>query len=642
MRIFIQLRRYWPAAVVACVGLTASLGAFHLARNAARDKLAAELTIEAENRGRGLQEVLSRYQGTIEGFAASFPYPQLDRERFKAYAQNVFLASHILRSGLQALTWAPRVRGSDRSSFEEAARAEGFADYHIRELGADGELKTAESRGVYFPLRYSEPVSSAAPLGLDVLSDSARVETVRRALATGRIEATSQSALHAGGSASLIFVPVYGPSSAESRTRGDAAAPLGILVFRLFISPAIDAIVQALEPVHRDLEMYVLDDGAPVGQRVIYYRPAGQFSSAEPRPDEALALADPIYGSSLTFAGRDWTVILRPTPQFIAAALNHVGWTEFGAGLMITLLLIVYQISSRARADRLGLLTENLRQEIAVRRSAEEAAQAASRAKSDFLANMSHELRTPLNAIIGFSELMCKELFGPINNRRYVEYSNDIQESAKHLLMVINEVLDFSRAEAGALTLNESEIDPEQVIHSARRIVEERAMAAGLTLETAVPEGLPNLRADEHMLKQMLINLLWNAIKFTPEGGRICILAERGAAGTLLIEIADTGIGMAPDEIPIALKPFRQVDSSLTRKYGGTGLGLPLVKSRIEFHGGSLAIASAPGVGTTVTLIFPASRVLARLPVPSPNAAPAGADWAEKSPECAPTPAHDD
>jgi signal transduction histidine kinase len=605
--------------VVACVGLAASLGALHLARNGARDKLAAELTIEAENRGRGLQEVLSRYQGTIEGFAASFPYQRLDPERFSAYAQNVFLASHILRSGLQALSWAPRVRGPDRAFFEEAARAEGLADYHIRERGADDELKTAEPRGVYFPLRYSEPGNPALPLGLDLLSGS-RIETVRHALATGRIAASPQAALHSGGAASVIFVPVFGTTPAESRTRSDGAVPVGMLAFRLFLTPAIDAIVQALEPVPQDVDMYVLDDGAPAGERVIYYRPAGQLGGAEQRPNEAAALADPIYGSSLSFAGRDWTVIIRPTRKFTAAALKRAGWTEFGAGLMITLLLSAYLASSRGRAERLGLLTENLRQEIAVRRSAEEAAQAASQAKSDFLANMSHELRTPLNAIIGFSELMCKELFGPINNRRYVEYANDIQESAKHLLMVINEVLDFSRAEAGALSLNESEIDPEQVIHSARRIVEERATAAGLTLETAVAEGLPNLRADEHMLKQMLINLLWNAIKFTPEGGRISILAERGASGTLLIEIADTGIGMAAEEIPIALKPFRQVDSSLTRKYGGTGLGLPLVKSRIELHGGSLAIASAPGVGTTVTLSFPATRV-----IPRSRAAPAGA-----------------
>jgi signal transduction histidine kinase len=610
--------------VVACVGLAASLGALHLARNGARDKLAAELTIEAENRGRGLQEVLSRYQGTIEGFAASFPYQRLDPERFGAYAQNVFLASHILRAGLQALSWAPRVRGPDRAFFEEAARAEGLADYRIRERGAEDELKTAEPRAVYFPLRYSEPANPALPLGLDLLSGS-RIETVRRALATGRIAASPQATLHTGGSASVIFVPVFGTAPAESRTRSDAVAPVGMLAFRLFITPAIDAIVQALEPVPQDVEMYVLDDGAPAGERVIYYRPAGQLGGAERRPHEAAALADPIYGSSLSFAGRDWTVIIRPTRKFTAAALKHAGWTEFGAGLMITLLLSAYLISSRGRAERLALLTENLRQEIAVRRSAEETAQAASQAKSDFLANMSHELRTPLNAIIGFSELMCKELFGPINNRRYVEYANDIQESAKHLLMVINEVLDFSRAEAGALSLNESEIDPEQVIHSARRIVEERATVAGLTLETAVAEGLPNLRADEHMLKQMLINLLWNAIKFTPEGGRISILAERGAGGTLLIEIADTGIGMAADEIPIALKPFRQLDSSLTRKYGGTGLGLPLVKSRIELHGGSLAIASAPGVGTTVTLSFPAARVIPRSPVASVSALPAGA-----------------
>jgi signal transduction histidine kinase len=627
--------------VAACVGLTASLGALQLARDGARDKLAAELTIEAENRGRGLQEVLSRYQGTIEGFAASFPHGQLDRERFSAYARNVFLASHILRSGLQALTWAPRVPGSDRASFEEAARTEGLADFRVSEPGADGTLKAAEPREAYFPLRYSEPPNAAAPLGLDVLSDSTRIQTVRRALATGRIAASPQAALRSGGLGSLIFVPVYGTTPTETGTRGDAQVPAGILVFRLFISPAIDAIVQALEPVPQDLEMYVLDDGAPAGQRVIYYRPAGQRGGTEPRADEAAALADPIYGSSLSFAGRDWTVVLRPTPQFIAAALNHVGWTEFAAGLMVTLLLTVYLVSSRARADRLSLLTEHLRQEIAERRSAEEAAQAASRAKSDFLANMSHELRTPLNAIIGFSELMCKELFGRIGNKRYVEYANDIRESANHLLTVINEVLDFSRAEAGALIVNESEVDLEQVIHSARRIVEERAMTAGLTLETVVPADLPVLQADERMLKQMLLNLLWNAIKFTPEGGRVRIAAERGAGGTLLIEVADTGIGMAAEEIPIALKPFRQVDSGLNRKHGGTGLGLPLVKSRIELHGGSLAIASAPGAGTTVSLIFPASRVIARLPVMS-SPVRASADWDEKAPQWIPSPADDD
>ncbi|MGH7124949.1 MAG: ATP-binding protein, partial [Stellaceae bacterium] len=485
-------------------------------------------------------------------------------------------------------------------------QAEGLADFRIKEP-ATGALESAASRSVYFPLRYSAPANSASPLGFDVATGRAREETVRKALSTGRIAASPQGPLRAGVTGSLVFVPVYGAREAGS----EPEAPVGLLVLRLFISPAIDAIVSALDPLPEDLEMYVLDDGAPAGERVIYYRAARGVGGAETQPDETAALSDPIYGSSLSFAGRDWTVVVRPTPGFIATALDGAGRTELAAGLTVTLLLCVYLVTSRARADRLALLTENLRREIGVRRAAEQAAETASRAKSEFLANMSHELRTPLNAIIGFSELMTSELLGKLGNPRYHEYAADILDSAKHLLTVINEVLDFSRAEAGELKLDESELDPAQVIRSTRRMIEERAAAAGLTLETILPDRLLRLRADEHMLRQMLLNLLWNAIKFTPEGGRVSIIAEPGDDGTLRVEVADTGIGMSLEEIPTALTPFRQVDSSLTRKHGGTGLGLPLVKSRIELHGGRLAIESARGVGTTVALIFPPSRVAA-------------------------------
>jgi signal transduction histidine kinase len=604
---FIRLHKFWPVAVAACLGLTASLGLFMLARNSAREKLAAELTIEAENRGRGLQEVLSHYQGTIEGFAASFPYVDLDQAHYEAFARNVFIASHLLRSGLQALSWAPRVTDADRASFEAAARAGGFPDYRIREPGTTGALKTAGPHLVYFPLRYSAPADSGSPLGFDILTDAARAETVRRALSTGRMAASPQGPLRAGGSGSLVYVPVYGTPRTGG---GESDAPVGLLALRLFISPAIDAIISALEPLPDELEMYVLDDGAPAGQRVIYYRPANG-GDTETHPDETAALSDPIYGSSLSFAGRDWTVVLRPTPRFIATALDGAGRTELAAGLIVTLLLCIYLVTSRARADRLAVLTEDLRHEIGVRRTAEQAAEAASSAKSEFLANMSHELRTPLNAIIGFSEMIANELLGKLGNPRYREYAKDIQDSAQHLLTVINEVLDFSRAEAGELRLNETELDPAQVIHATRRMIEERAATAGLTLETILPDRLPRLRADEHMLRQMLLNLLWNAVKFTREGGRISILAEHGDNGTFRIEVADTGIGMSPEEIPTALTPFRQLDSGLARKHGGTGLGLPLVKSRLELHGGKLTIESARDVGTTVALIFPANRVVA-------------------------------
>jgi signal transduction histidine kinase len=603
-------RGYWPAAVAACIGLAASAGAFQLARHAAKDELAAELTRQAENRGRGLQEVLSRYQGTIEGFAASFPLAQLDQQRFQAYARNVFLASHMLRSGLQTVGWSPRVRDEDRASFEAAARAGGSADFHIREPAPGGRLAIAARRAEYFPLRYVEPSDPAPPVGIDPLSDPVRGAAAASALAKGVAVATAPIRFRDGGVGVVIYVPVYEPAASEATTGGNDKRPVGLLDFRLFVAPTIDAIVQALEPIPQDLEMYVVDDGAPEGQRVIYRHAARTDDTTGSPADEQVALADPIYGSSLAFAGRDWTVSVRPTPSYLAAALDGAGWNKLALGLVLTALVIAHLVNSRARADRLRVHAEELRQEVAVRKAAELSAAAASRAKSDFLANMSHELRTPLNAIIGFSEVMCTELFGRIGNRRYAQYAADIRESAIHLLTVISEVLDFSRAEAGGLTLHESAVDLAAAIRAARRLVEERAAAGGITLDTVLPADLPGLRADERMVKQMLINLLSNAVKFTLEGGKIDIRVERGAGGGLLVKVADTGVGMAPDEIPIALTAFRQVDSGWSRKHGGTGLGLPLVKSLIELHSGSLLIESARGLGTTVTLSFPPARVI--------------------------------
>jgi PAS domain S-box-containing protein len=305
--------------------------------------------------------------------------------------------------------------------------------------------------------------------------------------------------------------------------------------------------------------------------------------------EEILALAD----GWLKFEGETVGLTLDGERLDLAIKLSllpgHEDWSK--------VLISVIDQTARKRADR-------------ALQAAKEQAETASRAKSEFLANMSHELRTPLNAIIGFAELMQSGLLDGKGPERFHAYASDIRTSGTHLLEIINDVLDVARIEARETRLEEEIVHIDHIIRATVQIMADQAERAGLALASEVPPRLPHLRADGRALRQILINLVSNAVKFTPRGGRVAIGARTEDAGDVCLWVADTGIGIAAEDIDKLMQPFAQLDNPYQRKHRGTGLGLALVRSLTELHGGKATIESTLGVGTTVSVQLPAFRAV--------------------------------
>ena len=274
-----------------------------------------------------------------------------------------------------------------------------------------------------------------------------------------------------------------------------------------------------------------------------------------------------------------------------------------------------YAIEFYARrdfVDNLLLIQEKLRSEELM-----EKAQAANHAKSEFLASVSHELRTPLNAVIGFSEILMRQLLGPIGSERYRNYAEDIHTSSSHLLAIITDILDLSKAEANQLSLDEEEVGLNEVMENALRMVRGDAARKGLKVSFQFPEIDAVVVADKRLLSQLIINLTSNAVKFTPDNGAVIVSVSIDAEEGILITVADNGIGIAKEDVPRVLEPFVQVESAQSREHGGTGLGLPLSKKIAELHEAAFTLESELGRGTIAKVLLPASRILRLTDKPS-------------------------
>ncbi len=373
-----------------------------------------------------------------------------------------------------------------------------------------------------------------------------------------------------------------------------------------------DGEIECVNPVAE--RMFCFESGGMDGLNIesVFHLESGGFGAFA---SETPAPADEPFGYSLsemiatTKDGRSFPVELSATNAS----------TEKGGFLVITARDItrrkadeealrqsrdVLELKVQERTEALSkALAEQQRTAMAMLRSKEEA-ELANRAKSEFLANMSHELRTPLNAIIGFADTIGHQVFGPLDNTKYLEYIENIRESGQHLLELINDILDVSAIESGKIEVNFEPVDVSEMIHEALRLVRPRAETARVELLTDVPSGLPQVPADRRRFKQILVNLLSNAVKFTEERGTVKVAAAH-ADGQVRLMVSDDGIGMNDDDIDKALTPFGRVGDVLTAEREGTGLGLPLTVNLVNLHGGALDIESSPGQGTTVTVSVP-------------------------------------
>jgi two-component system cell cycle sensor histidine kinase PleC len=308
-------------------------------------------------------------------------------------------------------------------------------------------------------------------------------------------------------------------------------------------------------------------------------------------------------------------------PPLMHGDALHLGVGMLGIGLSLFMAHVAWTTHRSARDLFLTREDKNeLIEQLAAAKfdsdKARQRAEAASLAKSEFLANMSHELRTPLNAILGFSDIMRGEVFGSLGSPQYVEYSNDIHESGQHLLGLINDVLDLAKIEAGRFTVRAVEIGPREAIASALKFFEVPAAQARIDFRTDIDKDLPLLLADERALHQVLLNIISNAVKFTPAGGTVTVFAKRAANGGMDVGVSDTGVGIDPSDLNSVFEAFGQGRHDIASSDRGTGLGLPIVRGLIEAHGGKVRLESELGRGTTVICWFPRERLTAPQPVP--------------------------
>jgi len=627
-----QLRARKPEAIVLLVGIVISVAGFMMVRyydeSAARqefDRKAAHYLLVSRKAVDRYVEAVTEVGDLIAEFGG-----QVNRWEFFKYTEEK-LADY---PGVKALAWVPRVAASGREALEKAAEDDGLFNFHLTERDADGRVSDAGSRAEYLPVYFVEPFGGNENiLGLNLASQAEYMSAFASARDSGKVStsfAAPQDAAKNAKATILVVSPVYTTTTTPRTVADRRDRILGFAIGLLDVGTVIDTSL-AMFTTPDWLDTYLVDDRGSTG-RLLYYRPSQLREKSVAPVDEASISTGFFTTAHFPVADRDWAIVVKPVPGQLVSGSGIAPWGFGGMSVILTLALVLHMHSTRNRqivieravVQRTAELTranasnvmlaKEIRQRKRVEeelRAAKEQAEVANRAKSEFLAMISHELRTPLNAVIGFSEMTVNELFGPVGEK-YREYSQDIRNSGLHLLSLINDILDLSKVEAKKFELDEQEVDIAAIIEDALCLVRTKAEKTGIEIKTEYAGALLLVYGDARSLKQIFVNLLSNAVKFTASGGRIVVGARIDSRGRLVATVADNGVGIAKRDQARIFQPFIQADSSIARKYEGTGLGLPLTKSLVEIHDGTLELKSKEGTGTTVKVTLPKERVITR------------------------------